>query len=121
MGEEYVEWDVINCAFVARLQNQGRRKPGFPRLLPTQDTQAPPVSRLEPGEFILRTRGRQIIASRLAESQEGLGDLGADEVASGVVRSGATVAVAKESGLGGETTGLKLLAQDISGTLGRRW
>ena len=79
-----------------------RRAPGFKRLFPTGDAQTPTIAVLEAAKSELRNRSGEIVAHRLAKSEEIAGQHYADEVETVVIGTGvaATVAIETRHGIG---------------------
>ena len=81
---------------VRRVDHDGRRDPRTLGFVPTGRAQAPLLSGAKPGKR--STRRHEIVALRLRERQELVGQLRADDVHPGVVGSGGALSVAEPSG-----------------------
>jgi len=113
MALEGGERDVVEDAFVAGFEDDGRGASRVVGLLPAQGAETPPVARLETWELILRPRGREVVSGVAAEGEELGRHLGAHDVAAHVVGVRPAVAITEETGERRETAGFKTLAEDV--------
>jgi len=90
--------DVIQDNAVRGGKNCGRRTDVFFGLLPSVDTQAPSVTRLEFRKTGGWNRGAQIVARMLVKCQESIGYLGADPMPANVVGPDTAVSVTQKTG-----------------------
>lgn len=94
-------------------EDYGRRASRLERMLPTLDTNAPTIARLEPRKVILRLWSNQIVARGDAESEEILRHDGAHGVETEVSRARTTIAVAIKAGHRIGAAALKITTEDV--------
>lgn len=118
MALEGGERDEVEDAFVAGFEDDGRSAAGFVGFLPTKGAETPTVAWLEPWEFVLGPRRREVVPRIPAEGEELGGHLGADDVPSHVVGVRAAIAIPEEAGERREAAGLEAFAEYVPGGSG---
>jgi hypothetical protein len=112
---EVIQFDEFQRRNVRCLEHNRRGHSRQQCFLPTFDTQAPPISGLEPWESHGRLGGEQVIPARFAEFQKVLGHLCTDKVQSQIARAGVAAAVSIETGERFRRTGYQIFPQHVLG------
>src|SRR5207249_421217 len=91
VGSQLFETDKLERGGMGCLKVHRRGDPGFQRLLPTSDTQAPAGTRLKPGKPGLRRN--EIIAASEGEFEKLFCHAGTNRMQPDVARAGAAVTI----------------------------
>src|SRR5689334_12566042 len=95
-------------------QHDARRGAGIERLLPAIRAQAPAIAALEPGEFVFRARGREVVAAGTGEREEFRRHLDADRVYADVLRARLAASGAEEPGPRFQRADLNGVAENVA-------
>src|SRR4051812_39378762 len=91
-----------------------RRGPAvIERRFPSGDADAPAVSGFQPSETPFRHRGHEIVSIQDGKIEKFLSDFNANRVKSEIIRAGATISVAVESGHGIAATAAQFGAKNV--------
>ena len=98
---------------VAGFEDHRRSAPRLEGLFPTQGAQAPAIPSAQAREAEFGHGSGKVVASGLGELQELCGQFSTDDMAAGILGSGAAVAIAVEACLWREAAGLQRQPQHI--------